>query len=448
MRLDENYNAKTAESAVIGVILQDNTALPRLRPLVRPDQFSIATYRELLELFERMASDNVPIDIVSVAEYLPADKATRLESTLIGCADSVASFDNAAHYAGLIVGKWRLRQFAMALSEARQSLESGDMEEAIAKVQNKIVELNNQETNSDFVSVGDAMIDFYSNLEAVMANPSLVDKIQIKSGFADFDRAFGGLSIGLNVLAARPAMGKTSYALQEAYQIAKSGRIVLFLSLEMTITQLTRRYASMISNVDSTRLTRGQIEKWEMENVANVLSEAQSIGLHFLEPPSDINKLLAKVEEWRLVNGCNPDLVAIDYLGLIEDRTVSRDEYSQVTANSLHLQRYFKEKQIACRLLHQLSRGVENRNDKRPIMSDLRSSGQIEQDAFQISFLYRDDYYNPESEEPGITEVITAKNREGGTGTIKLAWVPETTKFFSIDYGNSTAQNSEVYQAV
>lgn len=429
-----DYNAKTAESAVIGAILQDETALPRLLPLVRPEQFSIATYRTLYEYLIGMNQRGMVIDIVSVVESMPVDQLARIggETVLIKCCDSVIRFENAEHYAVAIVDKWKTRQLAEAIQSAQAVLGKGDREEAIAKIQDVVIKINSEGDSAKFASVGSLMLAWYERLEAVMANPRLADELYLKTGFYDFDKAFGGLSIGTNVLAARPKMGKTSYALCEAYQVAKSGKTVLFLSLEMPKEQLIRRFAALVSGVDSTRLDYAQLIDGELATVAQCLDESQSLDIHFLDAPNEVTELVARLEEWRLVNGRSPDLVVIDYLGRLRAKGVAPDEYSQMGHISKLLSEYFTTKiKRPCRLLHQLSRAVEQRTDKRPMASDLRGNGGIEQDATQITMLYRHGYYCPEQDD-GTCEVITVANRENPTGTIKLLWVPETTRFLNM----------------
>lgn len=432
-----NYTAKLAESAVIGAILQDSDNLPRLCPLVSPDQFSIRTYREIYEELIEMHQKGQAIDILTVTETIPLEKLTRWggEQVLIDCVDNVVRFENAAEYASLIVQKWQGRQLLASLDDAKKSLDAGETIEAIAKLQKAIIGLQVKEGGAQFKSVGSLMEEWYARLEALIENPGLVDSTFLRTGFVDFDKVVGGLSIGLNVLGARPGMGKTTYALCEALQVAQQGKTVLFVSLEMTRDQLIRRFASMMTEINSARLDRGFLipESGEMQQVLEAVSTSFSLDLHFIDDVTEIDQIIAAIERWRLVNARTPHFVVIDYLGLIRVGKLTKP-FEKVTEASLRLREYFtNELRIPCRLLHQLSRGVEERNDKRPVMSDLRDSGQIEQDATQITFLYRDSYYA--DVDSSLTEVITVKNREGAPGTIKVHWIPETTRFVNSAYG-------------
>lgn len=434
MTIADNYNAKTAEGAVIGAILQDKTALPRLMPIVRPEHFSIATYRTIYEYLIGMNARDRAIDIVSVVEEMPLDQLSRIggEKVLIQCCDSVIRFENAEQYAQAIVDKWKTRQLIEALQSAQSALGEGGRDEAIAKIQDAIIKINSENNDSQFATVGELMVQWFERFEAVLANPILAGELYLKTGFYDYDKTFGGLSVGTNILAARPKMGKTSYALCEAYQVAKQGKTVLFLTLEMPKEQLIRRFASLTSGIDSTRLDYAKLVDGEMPQVIQSLDESQSLDIHFLDAPTEVSELIARIEEWRLVNGRTPDLITIDYLGRMRAKGISLDEYSQMGYISKSLSEYFTSKiKRPCRLLHQLSRGVEQRTDKRPMASDLRGNGGIEQDATQVTMLYRHGYYCPDQDD-GTCEVICVANRENPTGTIKLLWVPETTRFLNM----------------
>lgn len=442
--MSDNYNL-SVELGIIGSILQDSTILPLVQAKITPEHFSQKSLAKIYEHILEMNANGRIIDLMTVGDSLPPATLASIGGTdrLVACYDSVVSVGAIEEYVDILGEHWRKKQMAIALNETQNILKTSGFKEGFEHLQSALITLAGLGSNGGFELLPDMMQDWYERLKELQLDPALKDRLYLKTGFKDYDLAYGGLAVGTSIIGARPAMGKTSYAICEALQIAAMGKTVLFFSLEMTPEQIQDRVGSVLSGIENRRLEIGDLngDVGEFEAAAHVLTQTAEMNFFIDGGATEIEQIIAAIERWRLVHQKDPDVVYIDYLGLIDVAGVKGEGAARVKAEvaSQRLARYFtKVLKSRCRLLCQLNRGVESRENKRPNMSDLRDSGAIEQDAVKIDFLYRDDYYNPDTcEEPGIVEVITAKNRFGGCQTIKMVFEAETTSFK--DYTPSNA---------
>jgi replicative DNA helicase len=264
----------------------------------------------------------------------------------------------------------------------------------------------------------------------------------VPSGFVDFDKMTSGMQAGdLIVLAARPSMGKTALAINIAEHVAlNEGLPVAVFSMEMGASQLAIRIVGSIGRIDQQRLRTGKLNQEEWPRLAEAIEKLRNVSLHIDETPS-LTPMELRANARRLARTCGKlGLIVVDYLQLMSGNTSSNNGDNRATEIgeiSRGLKMLAKELQCPVIALSQLNRSVETRTDKRPMMSDLRESGAIEQDADVIMFIYRDDYYNKDSKEPGVAEIIIGKHRNGPTGTVKLAFLKPLTRFESLASGYS-----------
>lgn len=425
------YNLE-AEAALFGILFQEPDRIKDIN--VKPGQLSPGRNSNLLATMIDLDNKKKAIDPLSIFERVGPNNIDRLGgishmTELASGFFSVSKFD---FYQTLIVDAFNERKKMEVAEELKNGMDLG---EAITKLSN-IQDIGAEEDDGD---IREALVDVYEDIQN-----STGELTGIPSGFRDMDKLTGGWKEGdLIIIGGRPSMGKTAYALNLMLNAAATparldGDIVAVFSLEMSKKQLLKRAAAMIGHLDMQEMkTAG---KTFTENDWNKLSMAvgfmNSSDVRIFDQGRDLNYIYRNVRKLRRKNPDRRILVLVDYLQLIvgsEKHQGNRtQEISEISRELKHMAREFK---ISVAALSQLSRNVEMRQDKRPMMSDLRESGQIEQDADIIQFLYRDDYYNAESEDSGITEIIMAKHRDGPTGTIKLAFVKEYGKFVSIDWG-------------
>jgi replicative DNA helicase len=283
-------------------------------------------------------------------------------------------------------------------------------------------------------------VDLMGRVDEMSKNPN--DITGVASGFVDFDKMTSGMQAGdLIVLAARPSMGKTALAINIAEHVAlNEGLPVAVFSMEMGASQLAIRIVGSIGRIDQQRLRTGKLNQEEWPRLTEAIEKLRNISLHIDETPS-LTPMELRANARRLARTCGKlGLIVVDYLQLMSGNTSSNNGDNRATEIgeiSRGLKMLAKELQCPVIALSQLNRSVETRTDKRPMMSDLRESGAIEQDADVIMFIYRDDYYNKDSKEPGVAEIIIGKHRNGPTGTVKLAFLKPITRFESLASGYS-----------
>jgi len=421
-----------AEQAVLGSILIDSRCVADVIGIVKPEDFYLRQNREIYESIYTMFNFSQTIDPVTVLDKMRElgyyqDNSREYVLQLMEITPTAA---NAVRYANIVRDKAMLRGLSTAATEIIQTVNDqvGTPAEMLESAEKKIYALRKGERGDALEHIGTILHKTFDHLTELSQSDSAIPGLS--TGLRDLDAKINGLNKSdLLILAARPAMGKTSFALNIGLNVAKKYKgTVAFFSLEMSREQLAMRLMSGESFVDSQKMATGKLSDDEWEKLCLASSALSQTDIRVNDNPSvtvaEMNALLRRVE--------NLELVIIDYLQLMNGSGYSKggDNRVQVVSEiSRSLKIMAKDLNVPVICLSQLSRGPESRTDKRPMMSDLRESGSIEQDADVVMFLYRDDYYNKDSEEQNVAECIVAKNRHGEVGTVKLQWLPQFTTF-------------------
>lgn len=425
-----------AEQAVLGCMLLDADIIPTVTELIRSEDFYREDHREICEAILDITEKAGPIDIITVSEQLQLrgtlDQAGGLDY-LASIAGAVPTTANAKHYAKIVEEKSLLRKLIKASSEiAAMSFDASD--EAVYvldKAEKSIFDILQKRSTQGFTHIKDVLLDTFNRLEELYNSKSYITGIP--TGFTDLDLKTAGLqNSDLILIAARPGMGKTAMALNIAQYAAVQKHVpVAIFNLEMSKDQLVNRMLSSEVMVDSQKMRTGKLEDDDWNKIAQALAPLSEAPIYIDDTPGiSVMDIRAKCRRLKLEK--NLGLVVIDYLQLMQGRGRSENRQQEVSEISRSLKILAKELNVPVVTMSQLSRGPESRNDHRPMLSDLRESGAIEQDADIVMFLYRDDYYNAETEKKNIAEVIIAKHRNGSTGTIELRWFGEYTKFANL----------------
>ena len=433
-------NSPEAEQAVIGAMLIDPGCIADLLGMLKPDDFYLQQNRDIFTAIYSMFSYSMNIDPVTVMEYMKEAGLYDEERTrdyILEILDITPTAANAKQYAQIVADKSLLRQISTAATDISEIVaeETGTAQSILDAAEQKIYNIRNGRSNQDLEHISTIILSVYEQLAERARSDSAIPGIS--TGLKDLDTKINGLNKSdLLLIAARPGMGKTSIALNIALSAAKAtGKAVVFFSLEMSKEQLAQRLISNESFVDSQVLATGKLSEEEWEKIGIAAAALGSTDIRVDDNPSiTVTEMNAKC---RRVD--NLGLVIIDYLQLMTSATgkVNDNRVTAIGEISRALKIMAKELNIPVICLSQLSRANESRADKRPILSDLRESGAIEQDADEVLFLYRDDYYNPDTEEKNVAECIIAKNRHGETGTVKLQWLPQYTTFADREWRHS-----------
>ena len=426
-----------AEQSVIGSMIMDGEAVLAASELLVPDDFYGKQYGVLFEAITELSEEAKPVDLVTLRDKLKEkDVPQELYSIefLGNLVKSVPTSANARYYAGIVKEKSVLRSL-IRVSESIANecyLDKERLDTILEETEKKVFDIVQKRGSSDFIPIRDIVIQSLDNIEAASRRKGSVTGIA--TGFYDLDYKTAGLQPSdLILLAARPSMGKTAFVLNIAEHVAVKNKITTAIfSLEMSKNQLVNRMLSMNSGVNSQAIRTGELNDSDW---ANLMESARVIGESNLiiddTPGISVMEMRSKCRKFKLEH--NLGLIIIDYLQLMSGSGRVESRQQEVSDISRSLKALARE--IGCPViaLSQLSRAVEQRPDKRPMLSDLRDSGAIEQDADVVMFIYRDEYYNKESPEAGITEIIIAKQRNGPTGTVKLGWQAEYTKFVNLE---------------
>lgn len=423
-----------AERSVLGAALLSKDALFEIVEEVRPDDFYDPNHKEIFSVIFELARRNAPVDALTVSEEL--DKRGSLEmvggrSYVAGLSSTTPTTANAAEYAKIVAEKSSVRRLIETADDIvskgyDKSMEAGQL---LDYAENGIFEISQSRQRGAYVPLKDVLL---SNIDAIDRASKLKDGMTgLTTGFRDLDAKTSGLQKSdLIILAARPAMGKTAFALSLALNAAvKGGAAVMIFSMEMSREQLGQRLLAMESKVEMQKLKTGRLERRDWDDV-NIALEDLSRAEIYIDDNAGISIMEMKSKCRRLKAENKLDLIVIDYLQLMNPEGRSLDSRTQeISVISRNLKLLARELDCPVIVLSQLSRNPETRTDHRPMLSDLRDSGSIEQDADIVIFLYRDEYYNEDTEAPGECEVIIAKQRSGPTGTVKVAWLDKITKF-------------------
>lgn len=439
-----------AEQAVIGAVLLDNETFDQISEALRGDEFFLEKHRRIYEAMTAAYDDGEPIDLVTVSNRLRAEGLLD-EVGGVGYLTEVATATptaaNIVHYIQIVKDHAihrRALQQVQGLVAAAGSSESGA--ELVQKMQMVTASLEDEVVpKKDFVPIGQAVREAYERIEKMAANPDARGITGLESGYPDLDRLTAGFQRSdLIIVAARPSVGKTAFALNIAQNVAvKTKETVAIFSLEMSTSQLVQRMISAEANIDAGRMRTGYMQEDDWAKLTMAMGRLSERKM-FIDDSAAItvNEIRAKCRRLKKEQGL--DLVIIDYLQLIQGtRRRNDNRQTEVAEISRSLKQLAKELDVPVIALSQLSRSVEQRQDKRPMLSDLRESGSIEQDADIVAFLYRDDYYDKNSERQNIIEIIIAKQRNGPVGTVELAFLKNYNKFVSLERTEQPAPRRE-----
>ena len=425
-----------AEQAVLGSMLIDADCIKDVMDKLQPQDFYLQQNREIFETIYSMFIYSRPIDGVTVAREMEKNGVYRDDTRayLLQLMEVTPTSANVMEYAGIIRDKALLRSMAKAAGDIAAMVQEGvgTAGDLLSAAEQKIYAIRQGRGSQEMATVGAVLNDVMEQLAKLTAGS---EPPGLSTGLSAVDRKINGLNKSdLLLLAARPGMGKTSMALNVALSAAKaSGKTVAIFSLEMSKEQLVTRLLANEGLIESTRLATGNLRESDWEKIAQAASVLNQTNIRIDDNPlltvADMNAKCRRLE--------NLGLVVIDYLQLMTSaggKGYSGENRQQAVADiSRMLKIMAKELQVPVLCLSQLSRANEKREDKRPMLSDLRESGAIEQDADIVMFLYRDDYYNEDSEKRNIAECIVAKNRHGETGKVELRWMPDYTAFSTLE---------------
>ena len=424
-----------AEQAVIGAMLMDKEAILTSSEIVGGDDFYQTAYGVIFEAIVEIYNEGKPVDLITLQNRLKDKKVPVEISSLEFVRDLVAAVPTSANVkydAEIVAEKAMLRRLIKLNEEIENMCYLGKepMEVVLETTEKKVFELVQKRNTGDFVPIKQVVLNALDKIELASKNAGSVTGIP--TGFLDLDYKTAGLqNSDLILVAARPSMGKTAFVLNIAQYVAfKANKSVAIFSLEMSKEQLVNRLFALEAQVDAQSLRTGNLKDSDWEKL---IESAGTIGKSKLmiddTPGISISELRSKCRKMKLEHGL--DLIIIDYLQLMTGRVGGRSESRQqeISEISRSLKAIARELNVPVIALSQLSRAVEQRPDHRPMMSDLRESGAIEQDADVVMFIYRDDYYNKDTDKKGVAEIIIAKQRNGPIGTIELAWLPDYTQF-------------------
>ena len=422
-----------AEQSVLGGILIDNEALPRVLEIIEPNDFYRDNHKKIFLAFLELFENNTPLDIITVTELL--QKKGELTNVggatyLASLVDSVPTTANITHYAKIIKEKSILRSLiAKATDIVNLGFEaSEDVAEILDKAEEAIFSITQQRIQTSYYSIKEIIKQTFETIEELSSKKDSVTGIP--TGFIDFDRLTAGLQPSdLIIIAGRPVMGKTSFTLNIAQHAAtRAGVPVGFFSLEMSKEQLALRMLCAEARINSQKIRSGFLSErdWlRLTDAAATLSEAPI----FIDDTPALSVLEIRAKARRLKSEHNIGLIIVDYLQLMKGKGKVDTREREISEISRSLKALAKELNIPVVAVSQLNRRVEERENKRPRLADLRESGAIEQDADLIVFIYRDEVYNEDTPDKGIAEIIIGKQRSGPTGVVKLAFLDKYTRF-------------------
>jgi len=427
-----------AEQAVLGAIFLDASALTLASEILIPEDFYRAAHQKIFHAMLKVADKGEPVDLVTVTAELADAKA--LEeiggvSYLSELADAVPTAANVEYYARIVEEKSVLRRLIRtATSIAQDSYTREDeVDVLLNEAEKKIMEISQRKHSGAFQNIKDVLVQAYDNIE--MLHNRKGEITGIPTGFTELDRMTAGFQRSdLIIVAARPSVGKTAFALNIAQNVAtKTNENVAIFSLEMSAQQLVMRMLCAEGNINAQNLRTGKLTPEDWGKLTMAMGSLSNAGIYIDDTPSiRVSEIRAKCRRLKQESGLG--MVLIDYLQLIQGSGRNRENRQQeVSEISRSLKALARELEVPVIALSQLSRSVEQRQDKRPMMSDIRESGSIEQDADIVAFLYRDDYYDKDSENKNIIEIIIAKQRNGPVGTVQLAFIKEYNKFVNLE---------------
>ncbi|HZG11196.1 MAG: replicative DNA helicase [Kurthia gibsonii] len=432
-----------AEQSVLGAIFLEPQALITASETLLADDFYQAAHRLIFETMLRLSDLGKAIDVVTVTEELSS--RNQLDdvggiSYMTELANAVPTAANIAYYSEIVAQKSLLRKLIRTATKIVEDsfTREDEVAELLAEAEKQIMEVANRSNSGDFKHVKDVLVQTYENVEKLQNRKG--DITGIPTGFRDLDRLTAGFQRGdLIIVAARPSVGKTAFALNVAQAVGtQTTENVAIFSLEMGADQLVMRMLCAEGNIDAQVLRTGALTTEDWRKLTMAMGSLSHAGIYIDDAAGvRVNEIRAKCRRLKQESGLG--MILIDYLQLIQGSGSSgQNRQQEVSEISRSLKALARELEVPVIALSQLSRGVEQRQDKRPMMSDLRESGSIEQDADIVAFLYREDYYDKETEDANTIEIIVAKQRNGPTDTVKLAFKKEFNKFVSVDWSQES----------
>lgn len=425
-----------AEQSVLGSMIADKSAIAQAVEILKTEDFYKEAHQEIFNVIIAMFQKDIAVDLVTLAENLQS--RNKLESAggvtyISQLYGSIISTMNVQYYINIVKEKATLRRLIRASSEIMEDCynKQDKVPEVMESAEKKIFDIANNRSASDFEPMSTVLERGFVEIERLFNNKGEITGIP--SGFPELDAKTSGFQKGDMVLiAARPSMGKTTFALNLAqFAALRAGKSVAVFSLEMSKEQLAYKMLCSEANIDMLRLRTGNLEDKDWESMARASGPLGNSKIYIDDTAGvTIMEMRSKCRRLKIEHGI--DLIVIDYLQLMSGSNPDNRQ-QEVSEISRSIKALAKEMQCPVIALSQLSRAPEARADHRPMLSDLRESGSIEQDADVVMFLYRDEYYNKETEEKNVAECIIAKQRNGPTGTVKLAWLGQYSKFGRLD---------------
>lgn len=433
IRKKQPYNME-AEQSVIGSMLMDRDAIATVNDMLTKDDFYNAQYGLLFEHMSALFKEGKPVDIVTLSNRL---KENNVSEEIAGMKyigdilDSVPTSANAKYYAQIVADKALLRKMIKLNEDIEKDcyLDTDDVDGLLEKAEQGVFQLIKERNGgSDFTQIDKIIIDVIDQIEAASKMNTRVTGIP--TGFIDLDNMLTGLhGSELILVAARPAMGKTAFVLNIAHEVAvKKKKTTAIFSLEMSKEQLVTRMIAMDSLVNSQKIMTGQLAEDEWDKIADSTETIAEAPL-FIDDNSAITIADLRSKCRKLKQNNDLSLIIIDYLQLMSTTKHVESRQQFISDMSRSLKVLARELDVPVIALSQLNRAVDSRPDHKPVLADLRESGAIEQDADVVMFIYRDDYYNPDTEKKGIADIIIAKQRKGSVGSVELVWLQDYTKF-------------------
>ena len=425
-----------AEQSTLGSMLLEKEAIYKGAEILRPDDFYREAHRVIFEVVVHLANKGEPVDLITVSEELKQrgmlDKVGGV-AYLTQLANFVPTAANVEHYANIVAEKSLLRSIiSVATNIVKMGYEgSEEVDVILDRAEKDIFEISQKRNVKGFVSLRSILVETFERIEQLYDSKGGVTGLP--TGYPDFDRMTAGLQPSdLIILAARPSMGKTTFALNLGSYAAVELKIpAIIFSLEMSKEQLALKLLCSEAGVDNQRIRTGTLRDDDWPKLSHALGRLSDAVL-FIDDTPGISVLEIRAKTRRIKAEYGLGLIIIDYLQLMQSRSRSENRQQEVSEISRSLKALARELDVPVIALSQLSRAVEQRADKRPGLADLRESGSLEQDADIVAFLYREDYYNPETDRKNITELIIAKQRNGPIGSVDFYFQKEFSKFQSL----------------
>ena len=424
-----------AESSVLGGILLENEAVNQVLELLRPEDFYRESHRKVFRAIVELSDRSEPVDLITLSDCLKNRgelEAVGGTAYLASLADFVPTAANISHYARIVREKSILRSLITTATEiaTRGYEEQGNVDEFLDSAEKVIFDISEKKIKASFVAVGDMIKDTLKTVEKLYERKEMVTGVP--TGYDDLDKLTAGLQPSeLIIVAGRPGMGKTSFALNIAANAAFTGAGVAVFSLEMAKEQLVLRMLCSEARVNSSKVRSGYLGERDFPQLAKAAGRLHEAPIYIDDTPA-ISVLELRAKARRLVRDRSKKigLIVVDYLQLMRGMGTASNREQEISEISRSLKALAKELSVPVIALSQLNRRVEDRGDRRPMMSDLRESGAIEQDSDVIIFIYRDEVYNKSDEsKKGLAEIIVAKQRNGPIDTVTLTFLNEFTRF-------------------